>query len=618
MIPSFYERVTQPHPDVAQHPHRSERVADASHRLLIQSNSLAYERDRLAAETENRKLRTLLIATETSEDRFRALIEAAPDAIIVTDRMGRISLVNRRTEVLFGFDREELLGQSIDVLLPEHDSTVTAVQHWYDTAIPSAYALGARQESVGRRCDGSELPVEIAFSRVSGQSGIHIVAIIRDVTEIKRAELALRAANEAAEAAMRQEAERRHEAERKRQIAESLRDVMSLLNSERPLRDILERIALQANRLFKSQATAVYRSGYETEAVLSQAERGSAHCSITCNHIDIDRATLRQTVLQRSAFVIADVPRALADATKQDPAPTPPAFMIPEAAGCSALLAVPILIKDEVYGGLVIYDTVPRLCAHEEIELANMFADQAALVIDNTRMKQQAIEAAAAQERNRLARDLHDAVTQTIFSANLMAEALPRVWEHDPDEGRRGLEQLHLLTRGALAEMRTLLFELRPAALLDKPLPELLRQLTEAMVARSQSSITFEADGTCALPAPVHMAIYRIAQEALNNAAKHAAARTVRVVLRCSPQRVMLRIRDDGRGFDANAVTADHFGITNMQERARPIGATCSIRSHPGEGTQVTVVWPAASAWRKRPHSATVEPLVVREPARRA
>src|SRR5258708_25102285 len=228
-------------------------------------------------------------------------------------------------------------------------------------------------------------------------------------------------------------------------------------------------------------------------------QQGAARGMVIENHIVVDREALKQTVQLRGAFAISDVPSALTGAAGQALTNASAAFKIPVPADCSALLAVPILTKDEVYGGLVLYDSAPRLFAREEVELATMFADQAALAIDNARLKQQATDAAAAQERNRLARDLHDAVTQVIFSANLMAEALPLVWERDPDEGKRGLEQLRLLTPGALADMRTLLFELRPAALLDKPLPDLLRQLAEPMVTRSQPSIPSQPERPTAI-----------------------------------------------------------------------------------------------------------------------
>ena len=135
---------------------------------------------------------------------------------------------------------------------------------------------------------------------------------------------------------------------------------------------------------------------------------------------------------------------------------------------------------------------------------------------------QQAQQVAAAEERGRLARDLHDAVTQTIYSAALIAEALPQVWERNPDEGRRNLTKLRQLVRGALAEMRALLFELRPAALEQADLESLLRQLADALTGRTRIPVTVETEGQGDLPAEVKVACYRIAQETFNNIAKHA------------------------------------------------------------------------------------------------
>jgi signal transduction histidine kinase len=201
-------------------------------------------------------------------------------------------------------------------------------------------------------------------------------------------------------------------------------------------------------------------------------------------------------------------------------------------------------------------------------------------------------EVAVAAERSRLARDLHDAVTQTLFSASLIAKALPDVWERYPDEGRRGLQDLRQLTRGALAEMRTLLLELRPAALTEAQLDELFSQLTEAMTSRTLVPIALTVEGDCDLPSEVHVALYRIAQEALNNSAKHARASQVAVTLICQPAQVVLSISDNGSGFDPNSISSDHLGVSIMHERAKTIGATLNIESQPGHGTQVEVTWP--------------------------
>jgi len=200
-------------------------------------------------------------------------------------------------------------------------------------------------------------------------------------------------------------------------------------------------------------------------------------------------------------------------------------------------------------------------------------------------------EKAAIDERNRLARDLHDAVSQTLFSASLVAEVLPRLWERNPDEGRKRLEEIRQLTRGALAEMRTLLLELRPAALVDAELGDLLRQLAESITGRARIPVIASIQGHCAESPEFKVALYRIAQEALNNVAKHSQATKAEVGLHCEPDEIELIIRDNGKGFSLEASRPDSLGLGIMLERARSIGATLNIESQVGIGTIVTVNW---------------------------
>jgi two-component system nitrate/nitrite sensor histidine kinase NarX len=202
-------------------------------------------------------------------------------------------------------------------------------------------------------------------------------------------------------------------------------------------------------------------------------------------------------------------------------------------------------------------------------------------------------KAAATAERERIARELHDAVTQSLYSVAAIAEAVPRVWERDPEEARRRLEDLRWLTQGALAEMRTMLLELRPAALTEHKLSVLLRQLTDAMMGRTLIPVSTTIVGDCPLPDDVQISLYRIAQEALNNITKHARASEAKVSLRCTSAAVRLRISDNGRGFDQSDAQSHQLGLEIMRERAQGIGAMLTIESRPERGTRIEAEWHA-------------------------
>ncbi|MEZ4729329.1 MAG: histidine kinase [Caldilineaceae bacterium] len=198
---------------------------------------------------------------------------------------------------------------------------------------------------------------------------------------------------------------------------------------------------------------------------------------------------------------------------------------------------------------------------------------------------------ATVAERNRIARDLHDSVTQTLFSTSMLADVLPKVWEADPAKGREKLEELRRAVRGALAEMRTLLLELRPSAIADADLQQLLRQLADSTMGRTAVHVTWRIEGKVDLTPDRKVALYRTMQEALNNVIKHANADNVQLVLRNSERGVELVILDDGNGFDPAAVSGEHFGLKMMAERVEASGGSLQIASHPDEGTEIHVVW---------------------------
>jgi signal transduction histidine kinase len=211
-------------------------------------------------------------------------------------------------------------------------------------------------------------------------------------------------------------------------------------------------------------------------------------------------------------------------------------------------------------------------------------------------LREQAEQLAAMRERERLARDLHDSVTQTLFSVSLIADALPTLWEMDPEAGRRQLAELGGMTRGALGEMRGLLLELRPSALEDSSLGDLLRRLAESMVGRAGLSVEVSLEGEETVSSELKIAFYRIAQEALNNAAKHAAASRIELRLAQRPGRVEMCVRDDGHGFDRGTLPPGRLGLSIMEERAQAAGASLSIESRPGAGTLVVADWTGPEA----------------------
>lgn len=204
---------------------------------------------------------------------------------------------------------------------------------------------------------------------------------------------------------------------------------------------------------------------------------------------------------------------------------------------------------------------------------------------------EQDLLSAVADERNRIAGDLHDSVTQTLFSTVAIADALPAVWQRHPDEAIRGLDDLKQLTRAALAEMRTLLTELRPATLVEMKLSELLTQLASATSSRSRIPVKTEIDYHEMFPAQVQVALYRSAQEALNNIVKHSNATEARVTLNRQADTVHLIVEDNGCGIEIEGLFPTSIGLSIMRERVRSISGEIEITSKPGKGTKIHVQW---------------------------
>lgn len=384
------------------------------------------------------------------------------------------------------------------------------------------------------------------------------------------------------------------ELERRRLVAASLRGTLAALNSDLPIDKLLKYIVNQALPLLSADAAAIYH--LRMDGLLSiEALVGLPDEYISFANVPLGRLASGRAVLLKEPVFIKNLSELL-----NEPDLPPDLIKALEIISKSyrSILSVPIEIREESYGSLTLYFTKRHKINDEEIALAKDFSIQAALAIDNARLRLRTQQDAVSQERNRLARELHDSVTQNLFSASLIAETLPIVMQHNPEKGLEGLNELNLLTRGALAEMRSLLLELRPHAIEEARLEELLNQLSEAAAGRLRKPVTFSNQGDALLPVDVRLTFYRIAQEAMNNIVKHAEANNISINLVCDRnlrdgicKKVELTIIDDGCGFTESNNSFSHFGFNIMKERAELIRATLSIESQIHCGTTIHLEW---------------------------
>lgn len=394
--------------------------------------------------------------------------------------------------------------------------------------------------------------------------------------------------------------ERTLELERRKEIAESLRDIIGMINSNLPLETFLERgVKLAAERL-EAAACVLHQFDLRKEMVTNLAGYNLDEIfskGTTVHFADLKQrgaeTYVRATMEKKPTYT--NYPPLPERVNQIRQSPDIPEELKPSRIALRQRFAgsfsVPLFIRDEVYGGMVFYYTEPQEFTRDQIELGLTFAEQMSVAIENARLFEQAEETAVLAERNRLARDLHDAVTQTLFSASLIADVLPKIWEKNPTEGFRRLEELRQLTRGALSEMRTLLMELRPAALADTDLKDLINHLINAFIARTRLQVNSQIEFIDNPPREIKEMVYRITQEGFNNIAKHADADHVILRLTSSDDNLQMSLHDNGIGFNMDRNEHEGLGLGIMQERAESLGATFQVHSQIGKGTEITVIW---------------------------
>ncbi|MFE0176952.1 GAF domain-containing sensor histidine kinase [Streptomyces sp. NPDC059002] len=266
----------------------------------------------------------------------------------------------------------------------------------------------------------------------------------------------------------------------------------------------------------------------------------------------------------------------------------------------SDFLGLPIRYGDETLGALFLAN---KKCAKpqggcgftaDDEALLSILAQHAAIALTNARLYERSRELTIAEERSRLAHELHDAVSQKLFSLRLTAQAAAALVDRDPSRAKGELQQVAALAAEAADELRAAVVELRPAALDEDGLVATLRTHTQVLHRAHSARVTFESNGVRALPASQEEAMLRVAQEALHNALRHSEAEHVAVVLEKRGAGAVLRVIDDGSGFDPHAIrrAGRHLGLVSMRDRASGVGGLLTVESEPGKGTTIEMEVP--------------------------
>lgn len=259
-----------------------------------------------------------------------------------------------------------------------------------------------------------------------------------------------------------------------------------------------------------------------------------------------------------------------------------------------SFMGVPLLSDEGVLGAFYLFGRVdaPAFTAADQ-EAVQMLASHAILAIDNAQLYERSRELTVIEERNRLAREFHDAVSQTLFSMVFTARSAATLLERNPEAARAQVAELEELAQDAQREMRSLIFQLRPAELEREGLISTLSKHVEVLRRVYAADIEIAVTGECRLTAHAEKEVFRIAQEAMSNALKHSAAAHVWIRLSMDGDRVGLEVQDDGKGFDPQAVGGQtRLGLTSMRERVHLLGGVLAIDSAPGSGTIVSMEVP--------------------------
>ncbi|HLV97481.1 MAG TPA: PAS domain S-box protein [Ktedonobacterales bacterium] len=530
-----------------------------------QPHALAAARDITEQVEAERQLRE-------REALYRGIFETTSDGLAIIDLEGHYVEVNPAVCQMFGYAREELIGQHVSArTAPASQHNTTRALSLLQAGGPYAHPTGT-SPSLGVRKDGSVFPFEAHGSPITYRGQPHALIVGRDITEQVQATQLL---------------EQRVQ-ERTRELSALLEvshNVASTLHLEPLLGLILEQLQGVVDCTSASVLTV---EGDESVVV---ATRGpDAEQRRNAPRLRVNQGTIWEHLLRGEAVIIDDVRGDTPLA--QDYRHVVGDLLETAFRHTHAWMGVPMTLKDQVSGLLSLSSSEVGVFTAHHATLAQAVANQAAIAIANARLYEQAQALAALEERQKLARELHDSVSQALYGIALGAHSARTALQRDPEHVAEPLDYVLSLAEAGLAEMRALIFELRPESLETEGLVAALSKQGKALQARHELTVHLDLCDEPALPLGVKQELYRIAQEAMHNTVKHARARRVDLRLYQTGEAVQLEVRDDGVGFDAQSSFPGHLGLHSMRERVSHLGGTLQIESAPGQGTRICVQVP--------------------------
>ncbi|MEO8608048.1 MAG: response regulator [Chloroflexota bacterium] len=512
-------------------------------------------------------------ALRKSEESYRSLIEdvfnSSSIATFIVDRNFCAVWLNRAAENYFGIRREVVLGKDMRDLIETHIKHFCEESNQFASSILNAYKSDNPDTRIGCHVLQDEFRNERWLEHTSRPIHFGLYAggrIIQytDVTDLKRAE----------------------QAEHTQRIfAEGLRDVAATLTSTLDLDEVLDRILENVETVVLYDAANIIMVNESAVSIVRQKNNMQLQSLPAQSQPSVQTEPYLERMFETQKYLICSN-------IQDDPLWTSGSHQ----EWRHSFVGVPISLQDRVIGYINLYSLLPAYYTEIDAERLTVFAGQAAIAIQNARLHQELQNFAAVQERQRLARELHDSVTQALFSSTVMADSALRQWDVNPDKAQSLLTQVHNLTSAALAEMRILLLELRPQALVQVTLNQLIEQLARALKGRRQIEVNLEMETLPPLPPDVKLALYRVLQEITNNIIKHSDANKVDIIIQNLQNSLRIIVRDDGLGFDLDKQSPNSLGLGIMRERAEMVGAALTIHSAKGHGTEVIITWPYQTA----------------------